>query len=470
MRYKSILPENELRRFDMLLALFDNNNTDVCILNGDGVYVAASESYADHNGLNLDDVIGTNIRDLADKGVFSPSVSLKVLEKKKKCTLVQKNWLGRTIMATGAPLFDDKGNIEYVITYNSIDIAETTTTEDKIQRLKDLMRAFNISANELSRSFTNKKFTSRNTKMLHIINLMDQIADTTANVVLTGETGVGKSFAARYIHDESSRKDKPFVEVDCSSIPKTLFESELFGYEAGAFTGANATGKPGKIETANGGTLFLDEIGDMPLDMQVKLLKAIQEKQIVKVGGLKPINVDFRLIVATNKDLAAEVQNGNFREDLYYRLLVIPIELPPLRERPEDISILADMFMDRFNKLYNRQTFLNTDAVILLESLEWPGNIRELENAIERLVILCNDNIISHNDVASLTNRSLKVRYDNSTSKPSTLNSMLDSYEAHIIRSYYKQYHTSVEVAKQLGISQPTAARRIQKYIQDDEE
>ncbi|MDD5792743.1 MAG: sigma 54-interacting transcriptional regulator [Erysipelotrichaceae bacterium] len=464
--HSNISSEIESRQFDLLLALFDNDNTDVSIFDGEGTYLAVSQSYLEHNGLTKENIIGRNVRDLMNEGVFSPSVTIKTLEEKKKSTLVQKNWLGKTILTTGTPIFSEDGSIRYIVCYNSIDISELTTTEDKLNRINELMREFNISAKDLDNDSPNEKreFVTRCKIMKQVVSMIDQIADTPANVVITGETGVGKSFAARYIHEHSNRSDKPFVEVDCSSIPQTLIESELFGYESGAFTGASKGGKPGKIEAANGGTLFLDEIAELPLEMQVKLLKTIQEKQVTRVGGITPINLDFRLIVATNKNLYQEVENGTFRKDLYYRLLVISVNLPPLRDRREDISVMASSFLKKFNRIYNKKAQLTPDAIALLESSDWPGNIRELENTIERLVLLSVDNIISYQDVqtkkgVNFTNPFMVDHTDISLTK------MLESYESNLIRSYYEQYHTSVAVAKKLKISQPTAARRLRKYV-----
>ena len=235
----------------------------------------------------------------------------------------------------------------------------------------------------------------RTASMKRVYGLVERVADSPSTVLLTGESGTGKELVARALHSQSSRKNGPFVTVNCGAIPETLFESELFGHEKGAFTGA-ATAKPGKFELADGGTLFLDEVGELGRDMQVKLLRALQERSIDRVGGTRPVRVEVRVVAATNVDLQALVASGQFRDDLYYRLAVVPIRLPPLRERREDIPLLVQHFVRRFNERLgmNVQT-IDDDVMDALVQWSWPGNIRELENTIERGVLLAEDGRLS---------------------------------------------------------------------------
>jgi two-component system, NtrC family, response regulator AtoC len=224
-----------------------------------------------------------------------------------------------------------------------------------------------------------------------VYQVVEKVADTPSTVLITGESGTGKELVARALHDNSSRRAGPFIKINCAAIPKTLMESELFGYEKGAFTGAVGS-KPGRFELAHGGSLFLDEIGEIPVEMQVKLLRVLQESEFERVGGIKTIKVDVRLITATNRDLAAEITTGGFRDDLYYRLNVVPIHLPPLRERREDIPLLVDHFLARFNERLKKQIAgAAPEALERLVSHQWPGNIRELENVIERTILFCED-------------------------------------------------------------------------------
>lgn len=454
------------KQFDMLLSIFDNDDNDICILDGNGTYLKISDSYERHNGVKREDVIGQNVSTLMNNGVFSPSVTLETIKNRKKTTLVQTNWLGRTIMTTGTPIFDKNGNIEYIVCYNSIDIPELSTTEDKLDRIKALMNQYNISINEL-RANEIKDYDgiiAQSKSMQSICTLIDKIADTNANVVITGATGVGKSLLAKTIHKKSDRHQYPFVEVDCGAIPPTLIESELFGYEKGAFTGAAANGKLGRIELANKGTLFLDEIAEMPPDMQVKLLKVIQEHIITRVGGTESIEIDFRLIVATNKDLEKEVEKNNFRQDLFYRLNVIPIYIPPLKDRTEDIFPLINTFIKKFNDIHGKNINISSDAIRVLEIYDWPGNIRQLENLIERIVILAHDDTITSGFIKNLIDPEAAIT-DNIDNDNIEFKEMIEIYESQIINNAYEKYKTSVSVAKHLGMSQTNAARYLRKYV-----
>jgi two-component system response regulator AtoC len=233
-----------------------------------------------------------------------------------------------------------------------------------------------------------------------LYSILERVADTPTTALITGESGTGKELVARALHEHSSRKEKPFIKVNCAAIPKELIESELFGYERGAFTGAVAS-KPGRFELANGGTLFLDEIGEIPIEMQVKLLRALQESEFERVGGIKTIRVDVRLVAATNRDLKKLIAAGNFREDLFYRLNVVPIRLPALRERTSDIPLLVEHFLVKFNeRLRKKVEGVDREAMDLLVSYPWPGNIRELENVIERSVLFCDTNTLTANDLS----------------------------------------------------------------------
>jgi two-component system, NtrC family, response regulator AtoC len=249
--------------------------------------------------------------------------------------------------------------------------------------------------------------------LTEVYSVLERVADSPTTVLVTGESGTGKELVARALHDHSSRKSKPFIKVNCAAIPKELIESELFGYERGAFTGA-VTSKPGRFELANGGTLFLDEIGEIPVEMQVKLLRALQESEFERVGGIKTIRVDVRLVAATNRDLKKLIAQGTFREDLFYRLNVVSIRLPALRERNSDIPLLVEHFLRKFNaRLKKNVTGVEQDAVDLLAAYGWPGNIRELENVMERAVLFCDGQKLRGEDLPG------ELRGTSSMSSPS---------------------------------------------------
>ncbi len=247
-----------------------------------------------------------------------------------------------------------------------------------------------------------------------VYSVLDRVADTPTTVLVTGESGTGKELVARALHQNSSRRDKPFIKVNCAAIPKDLMESELFGYERGAFTGA-VTSKPGRFELASGGTLFLDEVGEIPVEMQVKLLRVLQESEFERVGGVKTLQVDVRLVAATNRDLRREIGAGSFRDDLFYRLNVVPITLPPLREREADIRLLAEFFLQKFNQRLKKQVLgIEAEAVERLCAYGWPGNIRELENVMERAVLFADGPRLRERDLSP------EVRGGQRAASPST--------------------------------------------------
>jgi nitrogen regulation protein NR(I) len=272
--------------------------------------------------------------------------------------------------------------------------------------VRKALRTQDLSSAEASRSSPGPEggrygIIGQSPGLLELYAVLDRVADTPTTVLITGESGTGKELVARALHENSSRSDKPFIKVNCAAIPRDLMESELFGYERGAFTGAVAS-KPGRFELASGGTLFLDEIGSIPVEMQVKLLRALQESEFERVGGVKTIRVDVRLVAATNSDLKKEIAAGAFREDLYYRLNVVPIRLPALRERREDIPLLVQHFVRKFDERLKKSVLgPEPEALEILSNHPWPGNIRELENVIERAVLFCDGTSLRAADLPS---------------------------------------------------------------------
>ncbi len=304
---------------------------------------------------------------------------------------------------------------------------------------------------------------------LEIFEAIKRVAPTTTTIMITGETGTGKELVADAIHYNSPRKKNPLIKINCAAIAETLMESELFGYEKGAYTGAAIT-KPGKFELAHKGTLFLDEVGEIPRDMQVKLLRVIQEQEFERVGGLKTIKVDVRIIAATNQNLLQQVQAGNFREDLYYRLNVFPIDVPPLRERKEDILPLVDYFMDKFNKKLELSVEVDSEVKEMLLRYEWPGNIRELENLIERMMLLAKDNLITSQEVPgefkAALDKILTEPVDDSK-KPfkEYIRDHVENVERQMIIKCLEEAGGNVtKAAKQLGLSRKGLQLKMIKY------
>ena len=327
---------------------------------------------------------------------------------------------------------------------------------EKLSQYRNLVEE-NISLRQrLEDHYRFENIITKSSKMQRLIELIKVVGKSNATVLITGESGTGKELVARAIHSQSHRHNKSFIAVSCAALPESLLESELFGHEKGSFTGAY-TQKKGKFEFANGGTLFLDEIGEMSANIQVHLLRVMEEKEFTRVGGNEPIKVDVRVISATNKDLRRAIERQEFREDLYYRLNVVNIELPPLRERKEDIPLLAQHFLNKFASENRKEiTGLSPDATEFLLDYDWPGNVRELENAIERAVILAKDSLIT---IVDLPQKNMSPAY--STSARKNLKEMEKDHILHILRETGENYS---EAARILGISRMTLYKKVKEY------
>lgn len=338
--------------------------------------------------------------------------------------------------------------------------------ESKLLMLDDQWRLQNKVREVLET--VNGKYTfgnliGRDKNFIQLLQKAQRVAISNSTILIQGESGTGKELLAKAIHEESGRKTNPFVVVNCPSIPENLLESELFGYEAGAFTGANKAGKKGKFETADKGTLFLDEIGDLPLALQPKLLRVIQERSIERIAGTYPITVDVRIIAATNRDLEKMVREGTFREDLYYRLNVIPLTIPPLRTRPVDIPLYIDYFLDKFTGMLNKET-PKVDARLRhwLMNYQWPGNVRQLEHVMEYLVNIAKDDVLSLHELPANLTAVLEVDKENTG-----LEEQLENYEKQLLRTYVPAGATleaKKQAASELKISLATLYRKLEKY------
>ncbi len=382
---------------ESLKNIFDSLDIGVHVVDGSGITILYNRACEEIEGISESWIVGKNMKKLVHDGVYSESVALEVIEKERKVAKTQKV-NGRHIFSTGVPIYENEK-----LTYVVVSVMDMTSFQNlKIQfnELKSINMRIQNELDILNAMEVEKDSIISKSKKIESIKLLAlRIAKVDSTVLIEGESGVGKGVFSKYIHENSNRKNGPFVKVDCSSLPESLIESELFGYEEGAFTGARKEGKVGLIQLANGGTLFLDEIGELPLNLQVKLLSVIQDKVFQKVGGTKNISIDTRIIAATNKDLYTMVEEGTFRRDLYYRLKVIPITIPPLRERKEDIVPLVNFFLKELNEYYNYDKVISSKAMKLLINYDWPGNVRELQNEVERLVVTSEFEIIGEEDV-----------------------------------------------------------------------
>jgi DNA-binding NtrC family response regulator len=336
---------------------------------------------------------------------------------------------------------------------------EIRLTIKKVLEQKKIINDNIAMKQQLSQRMACKDFVASSESMLKIIETLEKVIPTKSNILILGESGTGKGLIAELVHCNSPRRDKPFISINCSAIPEGLLESELFGYKKGAFTGAIAD-KLGLIPLANQGTLFLDEIGDMPPNLQAKLLKVLETGEVYQLGDTKPKIVDIRLISATNVDIEGRIKEGKFREDLYWRLNVIEIKIPPLRERKEDIEMLAKHFIDKFSEEHKKKIKgIDRQALSLLIDYSWPGNVRELGNVIERAIVLANGDYIT---TENLPDKFKKIRYEKESS---TLKDYISDYEKGLLIRLYESHNKNKEdTAKALGIDLATLYRKFKKY------
>ncbi|MDV2686310.1 sigma 54-interacting transcriptional regulator [Alkalihalophilus lindianensis] len=443
----------------------------VFIANNKGVTLWVNDTSTKQLGIDRVNLIGKTVDALEKVGVFTPSVTKIVLKSRKTTTKVQTS-KGRQYLATGYLITTEM--TEYVLVHVK-DITETVKASFKLEKTEALMKQYWQEIQEMKLAQKNEKdnphiigVSKPHVKMIDLIN---RVANFDATILLNGETGVGKSFIAQELHKKSSRSDKSFVQINCSAIPETLLESELFGYMKGAFTGANSKGKEGLVERANGGTLFLDEIGELPLHLQPKLLQLLQEKSYIPIGATSVKKADVRIVTATNQNLPEMIKQKKFREDLYYRLNVISITIPPLKERKDDILPLLYHYLTIYKTKYDRDISFSKEVIELLQDYSWPGNIRELENTVERLVITTFNNVITLEDLPDkiLSHSSNKKTYDFQEDNRSQLENMslpqyIEKIEREIIEKALRDHKSTRKAAKSLGMTQSSITRRIKKY------
>lgn len=447
---------------NILKPMKSTDEADIVVTDGKGIILNISNFFEKFYDVKSEELLGKSVFELEKLSIFSPSATIKVLRTEQRITMLQKNKLNHEILVTAIPIKDNKEHVSKVVCF-SYDITDFFKIKKQFNVLKKKVETYTENLERLEKKEINYPNTiGKSKEMQKIFKLIAKVADFDINILLTGESGVGKSYFAKLIHRISKRSKGPFMELNCGAIPEQLLESELFGYEGGSFTGAKKEGKPGLIELADNGTLFLDEIGEMPLNLQVKLLKVIQDKTFNRIGGTKSIKVNFRLITATNRNLKSLIEQKKFREDLFYRLDVVSINIPPLRERKEDIYFLISHFVKNFNDKYNLNRRLSQSAIELLVNYDWIGNIRELENMIERILLISDSDVINEEFLPeSIKGRHKKVFDEENI----TLQERLDNYEEKLILKAFEKHKTTVGVAKALGISQPTAVRKIKKYI-----
>lgn len=438
--------------------VFEYAFDEIFVTDEQGIVVRVNSTCERHYQLAAEELVGKHVKELQKDGIFYPSATLEVIEKKRPIELVQTTKSGEYLHVRTRPVFDDEGNLRRVISY-SRDLTELYQLRQKVEEMDNQLKTYK---KELRETYEHEGLIFKSLAMQKIVDTIKKVSVVDSTVLVLGETGVGKSRLVRHLHEVSHRKNESFYEINCAALPTNLIESELFGYSGGSFTGANREGKKGLLESAHKGTLFLDEIGEMPIEIQAKLLQVLQEKTFRPIGGRELKKVDVRIVAATNRDLSEMVKQGTFRKDLYYRLNVIPIAIPPLRERTEDILPLIYHYLQHFNKKYGRDVKLAPGTLQMFVGYPWEGNNREIENVIERIVITVDD-------VVTVEDLPLSMQEAAVEQSGQSLYKMLEEVERNIILKAYKTYGSSYKVADFLQISQSAATRKIKKFIEEEE-
>jgi PAS domain S-box-containing protein len=417
------------------------------------------------NGVKAEEVIGKNMSELVSNGLIDKSVSFEVLRRKTSVTMIQQIKGGKRILVTGNPIFNENGEVAFILT-NERDITELDRLRGQLQETQELAKGYISKLSELEmKGIDLSNIIFKSEEMEKTVETAFRVSQVGSTVILLGESGVGKGLIAKLIHKHSDRRNGPFIRVDCVGIPDSLIESELFGYEKGAFTGARTEGKPGFLELANKGTLFLDEIGEIPLTSQSKLLRFLEDHQIIRVGGTEPRDIDVRVIAATNKNIEEMVSSKQFRQDLYYRLNVIPIHIPPLRERRADILPQIFYFLEKFNRTFGKKKSFSPETVERLSRYAFPGNTRELANLVERLVVVSENDQIQDTDLPStMAGYVSKATPYSFLAEDIPLKDALERCESLIIDRIIKGCRSQREAAKRLKIHQSTISRKLKRY------
>lgn len=435
----------------------------ILLTDSTGLVVAMNASYSRLFQIPASEVLGCNVLELVKQGAWSPNLFQRVAQKKKTLSVIQTTRQGTSILSTGTPIFDDDGEIRYVL-FNDRDMSLQSVLENDSNRSVELAIQADAKDEHLvaaTQQYTLNGIVVKSNIMKKQLNLALQVAKFPIPVLLTGESGVGKTMFARFIHDQSPRREGPFIAINCGAIPDQLVESELFGHTGGAFTGATVGGKKGRILAADGGTLFLDEISELPYILQVKLLQFLETNQIYPVGGTTPITINCTVIAATNRCLATMMANKMFRNDLYYRLNGMPIQLPPLRERPEEIPPLARFFLEQYTTRFGLQASLTTEAFNELEKLPFSGNVRELSHLIQRLIIVTGGGEIRGEHVREWAKIAVQPEITPQPHYSGTLSEQVAQFERHIIRQTIQRCRSQAEAAKVLGVHQSTLSRKL---------
>jgi len=443
--------------------IFDPISVPIILVNKETEVVMINESFAEYLGHPRSEIIGKKVEEV------DPNTRFPYVIKNKQPEFAHKHKFtnGHTALVHRIPVLDDDGEVAFG--FGMVIFDDLKKLQEVLEKNKLLEGKLHIYQEELKNmrgaKYSWKSIIGNSVLMQEVKHMAAKAAKTDSNVLICGESGTGKELFAHAIHNDSRRFDGPFIKINCAAIPKDLLESELFGYEEGAFTGAKKQGKVGKFELANGGTIFLDEIGDMPLDMQVKILRVLQEKEVERIGGNKTIPINCRIIAATNRNLVERIKENEFREDLYYRLNVVNIEVPPLRARKEDVEILTLKLMEKLsNALGKYVSAITVDALDSLKSYNWPGNIRELENIVERAINMTEGETIELQHLPTFIIAEQHYEPKEVTTLTSLKHAVEEVEKATIIKCLKAVHYNKLKAAKILGISRTSLYEKIEKF------
>ena len=460
---KLFLPEN-------VEQILDCSSDGIWITDGEGIVLYMNRTNEKMIGVTREEMLGRSCADLVKEKVFQNSATMRAIEERKQVTVNGYNYRTKLhVLVTSTPLLAADGHIRYVIN-NVRDMTELNRTMEELKQKDEVIREQTQEIQNLLTLRTNRKINTdmvvASPAMIRILDMAQRVGQFESTVLLMGESGVGKEVVANEIVSSSLRADRSFIKVNCGAIPENLIESELFGYEAGAFTGAAKNGKMGLFELANHGTILLDEIGELSLHLQVKLLRVLQDRCIQRVGGTQKKELDIRVIAATNADLKKKVGEGTFRGDLYYRLNVVAIEIPPLRQRKEDIPQLIRFYADKYSKKYNIDKEFSEDCIQHMMRYRWPGNIRELQNVVENLIIMTDGKKIGTDSLPERFRESsgeLKFTAPLGQDQSLSLKDAVREVEIQIIRRTLDACGSTREAARILGVNQSTIVRKLQQ-------